>query len=595
MKLKLFFLILFTVLINTAKSQSIDQIKADRNTYIWGEGSGTTLKTADNEALSVLISQISTQVESSFDLYKKEVTVNNKSELTEKVNSIVKTYSDATLRNTDRIIVSNEPDAKVFRYIKRAELNKIFEQRKQKILELAEYAETAENENKIADALRYFYWGLTLLKSHPTGDAILYTDMGGKEQLLATWLPSRIDNIFSGLSCNVSEIKDEESYKLVVLNIKYKGSEVLNFDYSYWDGTDWSNLISAKDGTGFIELYGVAKDLATVQLKAEYIFEGEARINREIEDVMSKIEPVPFRKSYINVPIKITDLASTKKENEFNLQQVENTACYQKCIQKVINAIETKNYDGVKNEFSPEGLDIFNKLIQYGNAKILTKANLEFVKFGDAVICRSIPMSFSFKANSKQFVEDVVLYFNDNCKISNLSFALSESALHDILSKDAWKQKDKLILISFLEHYKTAYALKRLDYIESIFADDALIITGSMVKVIGNADNQYKNNKIIKFNRQSKEQYLKNLSYSFNSKEYINIKFEESEIRKSGKGGDIYGVQIRQNYYSSNYGDVGYLFLMVDLNNPDLPIIHVRTWQPEKDSSGNVFGMGDFN
>ena len=85
------------------------------------------------------------------------------------------------------------------------------------------------------------------------------------------------------------------------------------------------------------------------------------------------------------------------------------------------------------------------------------------------------------------------------------------------------------------------------------------------------------------------------MSYSFRSKEYINIKFEESEIRKARKCGDIYGVQIRQNYYSSNYGDVGYLFLMVDLNNPDTPIIHVRTWQPEKDSTGAVYGLSDFN
>ena len=39
-----------------------------------------------------------------------------------------------------------------------------------------------------------------------------------------------------------------------------------------------------------------------------------------------------------------------------------------------------------------------------------------------------------------------------------------------------------MILISFLENYKTAYALKRLDYISSIFDDDALIITGRVLK-----------------------------------------------------------------------------------------------------------------
>ena len=47
-------------------------------------------------------------------------------------------------------------------------------------------------------------------------------------------------------------------------------------------------------------------------------------------------------------------------------------------------------------------------------------------------------------------------------------------------------------------------------------------------------------------------------------------------------------------YFSTNYADKGYLFLMVDLRNPKEPIIHVRTWQPEKDPNGKVFGIEDF-
>jgi len=577
------------------QAQSIDQIKADNKTYIWGEGTGTTLKTADNEALSFLIGQISTQIESSFELFKSELSKNNESEITEKVNSVIKTYSDATLKNTERIVLSNEPDAKVFRYIKRAELSKIFEQRKNKILELAEYGEKAVQEYKIADALRYYYWGLTLLKSHPNGNTIKYFDQNGKQQLLAIWFPSCIDNIFSDVSCHVTNIEEEDNYKTILLSINYKSNPVANFDYSYWDGSDWSNLYSANDGTGFVDLYGVAKDMKELKLKAEYIFEGEARINREIEDVLSKIEPIPFRKSYYTIPVEIKKVVTKTKEPEIRLTEVSNPECYQKNIQQLFKAISNKNYESVKKNFTSEGFDVFTKLIRYGNAKLISEPELKFIKFEKSVICRSVPMSFNFKSNSKKFIENVVFYFNDNCKITTMSFALSKNALTDIISKDVWNEKDRLVLVSFLEHYKTAYALKRLDYIESIFADDALIITGSYLKVKNNGDNQFKNNRIVRYNRQSKQQYIKNLGYSFGSKEYINIKFEESEIRKAGKGGDIYGVQIRQNYYSSNYGDVGYLFLMVDLNNPDTPIIHVRTWQPEKDSTGTVYGLSDFN
>lgn len=48
------------------------------------------------------------------------------------------------------------------------------------------------------------------------------------------------------------------------------------------------------------------------------------------------------------------------------------------------------------------------------------------------------------------------------------------------------------------------------------------------------------------------------------------------------------------DYYSSTYGDKGYLFLMVDINDPENPIIKVRTWQPERDPNFGLYGPGDF-
>lgn len=150
------------------------------------------------------------------------------------------------------------------------------------------------------------------------------------------------------------------------------------------------------------------------------------------------------------------------------------------------------------------------------------------------------------------------------------------------------------MLINFLEHFKTAYALKRIEYIESIFADDALIITGHVVKVKKGIENRYLNNGIVRYNRQTKQQYIRNLKYSFNSKEYVNIQFEECEVQKGGTGGNIYGVKIKQNYHSSNYGDTGYLFLIVDLEDSLQPVIHVRTWQPGKTGGERIYGLSDF-
>ena len=232
---------------------------------------------------------------------------------------------------------------------------------------------------------------------------------------------------------------------------------------------------------------------------------------------------------------------------------------------------------------------MYKSILQYGQARIVKEPELKFIHFENGVMCRSLPMSFHFKNNNRNFMEDVVFHFNEDKKISNISFGLEQKAINDIIEKDIWDERVRLILINFLENYKTAYALKRADYIESLFADDALIIVGSVLKVKATGDNPYRSNDIIKLNRYTKEQFIRNLRHSFASNEFINIRFEDNTVRKSGKGGEVYGIEIKQDYFSSNYGDSGYLFLMVDFNDANQPVIHVRTWHPEKN-----FSLADF-
>jgi hypothetical protein len=74
----------------------------------------------------------------------------------------------------------------------------------------------------------------------------------------------------------------------------------------------------------------------------------------------------------------------------------------------------------------------------------------------------------------------------------------------------------------------------------------------------------------------------------------VNINFEENIVKKVNGDEKIYGIQIKQDYYSATYADKGYLFLMIDLNDSINPKIYVRTWQPEKNPDGSVYGLNDF-
>jgi hypothetical protein len=338
-------------------------------------------------------------------------------------------------------------------------------------------------------------------------------------------------------------------------------------------------VYSAKDGIGVAELSGSSTDLENLKIKVEYEFMYEARIDKELEGVLSIAKPIPFPKAYVN--LKISKSQKPKKNNVGLPIPVET----------IVDQLIAFPRNAKKDLFSDHGLEVYEKLMKYGNAKLLNKDNLKSYDFGGKKYVRGLEYLFSFSGN-KKFVETVVLELNESNKVDNISFGLSEVAIKSIDGKP-WENGVKKTIIHFLENYKTAYALKRIDYIESIFADDAIIITGYLVEV-DPVPEVYADNKIVKYNRYDKKQYLKKLEYSFNSKEYINLKFEESKILQSGKHSNQFGIQIKQNYFSANYGDQGYLFLFVEFNDQNIPLIHVRTWQPEKSPDGFIYGLGDF-
>ena len=74
------------------------------------------------------------------------------------------------------------------------------------------------------------------------------------------------------------------------------------------------------------------------------------------------------------------------------------------------------------------------------------------------------------------------------------------------------------------------------------------------------------------------------------------VSFDDVEIVKHGTDEDIYGVNLKQMWRSSTYGDEGYLFLMIDFEDEGHPLVHVRAWQPTKDTPLNdVIELGDFD
>jgi hypothetical protein len=577
-------------------AQTVEQVKQG-NAYYWGEGVGKTMSQADEGALSMLVNRISTQVESAFRQITKQDSKDGKINFEQNVEISVKTYSNATLKNVEVLSWGEEPEVHVFRFVKRAEIDKIFAERETKIKEFVAIARKAEANYQIADALRYYYWALMLLQSHPDVTSMLM-EIDGKRERLDIFLPIQIKAVFDHLQFAVTGKQPEENLTQYLLQITYKQQPVSNCEYLFFNGRNWSNPVGAKDGKGIVEMAGDTALHKDIRVKIEYVFENEWEIDKDVKDVMHKIEPVIFKNSYLTVP-----LTEIKKPAQAvaavpdvpvpaSLQAVDG-APYLSLLERVEQAIRTKQYASVRDCFTDEGYDMFTRLVQYGRGVIVAKPVYSFLSFEDGILARALPMRFSFSNNRRAFVEDVVFNISqDEGKIRSLAFALPNKVCGDILKYEEWSEYSRMAVIHFIETYKTAYALKRLDYIESIFSDNALIIVGRIVKE-ATMENRFAADK-VKRTQYDKGKYIENLSKAFRNNEYVNLKFTDIDVKKAGVGDELYGIQLKQDYFSTGYGDTGYLFLAVDLNKTEEPVIHIRTWQPEKDPDFGLYDITHF-
>lgn len=136
------------------------------------------------------------------------------------------------------------------------------------------------------------------------------------------------------------------------------------------------------------------------------------------------------------------------------------------------------------------------------------------------------------------------------------------------------------MIMEYLERFRNAYCLKDIDFLDQVFSDDALIITGTVLS--GNNLKKETSKLPVKYTKYSKKEYIGHLRDVFRRNAKISVTFEDISIKRHPSIDGLYGVQLKQGYQSDRYGDVGYLFLLWDFRNPERPQIHIRTWQDER-------------
>lgn len=632
MKRLLLTLIFATFFINLS-AQDIDRdrrimerVMADTDKYSYASASHDTLEVAVKNAVAMLASQIVTDVKVQAKSEIHSVTGNGDIEERLFYNQIAETFTNVRLKDYHTLVVAM-PDRKnskytAFVYIEKESIAQIYAEIEEEEREARQARELQANKDvnfyynegckavkdvRIGDALKYWYWAYALS---------IGTNVTVGTEPATRFLETKIDQLLSNIqisaiSCEKVKINDLQEKYNVILNIQYKDDvsmlhKVTNLDFEYNDGYTQQKGARVRDGVGTLELQ---YELDEVRFYCVYNYDE----NETPADVYAIVKVKETKKfSSATKMIKISNEAKNVKEVVVNPSEVELPVTYSTQeketttvavpsqskqdlllgkMESIENAIRTKNYASVKPLFTEEGYDSFLKLVRRGNATIVGKPQYKFMDYGRLTLCRCITMQFRFR-NNKQFIENVTFRFNADNLVESLAFTLSDVAESDILQKGDWNRDSRLTLMTFLEDYQTAYALGRDKYLESIFSDNALIIVGNKLESRVVADG-VRLMEHVRYDTLSKKQYINRLRGHFATKEYINLNFTETDFQRASNNKEMYGIRVRQEYFSSNYGDVGYLFLLVDLRN-ELPIIHVRAWQNDKLPLESLIQLNDF-
>ena len=532
---------------------------------------------------------------------------------------IIKTFENKVKEKMTQIPLVEDFDDdeySYFVYIKRSDFMSMCDDRTKTIERLASKGYGVENDETmlLEDALRSYCWGLRLCLAHPYGKS-LKINIDGDNVSAYEWFLEHIDGqdgvlgSFAFIVPKQNAIEETGDGTIVNVNVRSAyGVPVSNLKFDYYNGQRYIPT-SVNDGKAVMLLKSI--DRPVINIRIDCFFENESTIEPEVHEVLNKMDcNIKFKnvKHTINVE-KLRHNVKQDKDNikEFN-EAIEsewkkidkqfdvNDADYNAIMRDVEKALRSENYQSVRHHFTDEGFGMLDTLSKYGKMMVVGDQDYKFIKFGDQVICRDINMRFDFR-NNVTFSRDVVLRFDaESKKIVSLAFRLSSVTEKDIVTKTKWPEDARLMLVNFLEDYQTAYALKRHEYLESIYSDDALIIVGHVVKktVIPDRAEFDVSENDVRLMQYDKSTYLNNLNRVFKSQEYINIRFADTEFTRASTSSkrEVYGVRLLQEYYSATYGDKGYLFLLVDLTD-EKPLIHVRAWQPDEVELDKLMGMKD--
>lgn len=620
--IKFVFVILISFLACSIQAQNVEdnialmnKVKARPSEFLFAEGAAATFDEAKNLAIQYLSEQIQVDVKSSTDIVMKEIQKGDEVYYEEYFKRTAEVSSKLKLSGCKALMIGvpsrKNKDYVAFAYISKVDINKTLadikqdeenaiEKRKDDIKYFYENGQHSLKTLRIGDALKSFYSGYVLAKGTPCKLSV-----GGEKVPADKHLESMINNVLGAVQVEVTDVNEEilngiqSNFKISLLfTYRHDGKteKITNIDFIANAGDGWSNNIRVKDGLGVVE---ADRKPETIVLQCIYRF-GKNEYGSDLWPFIEK-DGMIFNAATKSCPVQPKQKVAPKVDRTMEVQverQVETIAANTRDVthnhdamlrvmNEVEQAIRQTKPEKVHTSFTEEAWTSFKKIFLRGKVEVLGQPEYNFVDFEDLTLCRSILLRFRY-SNNKEFIEELTFRFNEDNKIESFAYMMPEADQNAILRHTDISEKSRMSLLTFMEDYQTAYALGNLKYLQTVFSEDALIITGRKIR--------YKNRDVeidtTIYKRWSKSAYLDNLETQFDRREYINLNFTETEFREAANCPDVFGIQLRQEYFSSVYGDVGYLFLFVDLRGED-PVIQIRAWNEDHIPVNDRFSLKD--
>ncbi len=292
----------------------------------------------------------------------------------------------------------------------------------------------------------------------------------------------------------------------------------------------------------------------------------------------------------------VSQVALSGGETKLFLQTVEAR------LTSIMNCLETREWSSVEDHFTPDGLSSLRELIERAdcrNVNPLYEAKLIHLPRG-GFEAREFKVRIDLQETKGNPYQYLVFELNDAGLVTDARFSLEKWHVEAVLKKGGKLEDEQYRrrILELLEIFRTAYNRKNIDFLRKIYSDDALIIVGKVLEEKEDAPDLLDKSSLsrdrVVFIKKSKKEYIRSLERVFGKNEFIKVNFKELKIRRHPKIEQMYGVTLHQDWNTTKYSDEGYLFLMIDYRNEEKPLIHVRSWQPDKFPDGSVVDMGYF-